>query len=156
MEHSTRNNILKFVGFMLLTVLVVTLLYVFVRPKNPMDYTDKRPYEANRVFDEPNDTLDVIILGHSGVYRGLSPMEMYAEYGITSYACSKATLMPWESLDFLEQVLERQSPKPVVFETDQMFYDKGGKIGENYAKNAVENLIPIIRNNASWKDWLPG
>ena len=96
MEHSTRNNILKFVGFMLLTVLVVTLLYVFVRPKNPMDYTDKRPYEANRVFDEPNDTLDVIILGHSGVYRGLSPMEIYAEYGITSYACSKATLMPWE------------------------------------------------------------
>ncbi len=156
MEHSTRNNIIKFVGFMLLTMLVVTLLCVFVRPKNPMDYTDKRSYEANRVFDEPNDTLDVIILGHSGVYRGLSPMEMYAEYGITSYACSKATLMPWESLDFLEQVLERQSPKLVVFETDQMFYDKGGKIGENYAKNAVENLIPIIRNHASWKDWLPG
>ena len=76
MNQSTKYNIFKFTGFMLLTVIVIGALCLFVRPKNEMDYADKRSYEAYRVFDEPENSIDVIMLGHSGVYRGLSPMEM--------------------------------------------------------------------------------
>ncbi len=156
MQQSTKNNVLKFTGFILSTILIIGALCLFVRPENEMDYADKRSYEAYRVFDEPENTIDVIMLGHSGVYRGLSPMEMYKKYGFTSYACSRATQLPWESYDFLESVLEKQTPKLVIFETDQLFYDKGTSIEENCKQNKIDNVIPIIKNHASWKDWLPG
>ena len=122
MNQSTKYNIFKFTGFMLLTVIVIGALCLFVRPKNEMDYADKRSYEAYRVFDEPKNSIDVIMLGHSGVYRGLSPMEMYK----------------------------------VLLETDQLFYDKGTNIEDNCKQNKLDNVIPIIKNHASWKDWLPG
>lgn len=83
-------------------------------------------------------------------------MEMYKEYGFTSYACSRSTQLPWESYDFLESVLEKQSPKLVIFETDQLFYDKGASVNSNYRQNRFDSVIPIIKNHASWKDWLPG
>ncbi len=156
MERYKKYNILRFTGFMLLTVLVIGTLCLFVRPANEMDYADNRSYEAYRVYDEPENTIDVIMLGHSGIYRGVSPMEMFKEYGFTSYACSRATQLPWESYEFLKSVLEKQSPKLVLFETDQLFYDKGTNAEENYKQNRIDSIIPIIKNHASWKDWLPG
>lgn len=144
------------IGFILILIAILVALNFGVRPKNEMDYADKRSYEAYRIFDEPENTIDVVMLGHSGVYRGLSPMEMYREYGFTSYACSRATQLPWESLDFLEQILEKQTPKVVLFETDQLFYDRGSNVDENSRRHQIENWFPILKNHAAWKDLLPG
>lgn len=158
MEHKKLKikRIFKAAVFAFLVCAILTALCAFMRPKNKLNYADQRSYEAYRVFDEPDNSIDVIMLGHSGVYRGLSPMEMYAEYGFTSYACSRAVQLPWESYELLEEVLERQSPKVVLLETDQLFYDSGNFVDENYGKYSFSNIFPIIKNHACWKDFLPG
>lgn len=149
-------RIWKVIGFILASILLFATLCIVMKPKNEMDYANKRSFEAYRIFDEPENSIDVVMLGHSGVYRGLSPMEMYREYGFTSYACSRSTQLPWESYDFLEQVLQKQTPKVVLFETDQLFYDKGNSVDSNHRRNQLDKVFPIFKNHASWKDWLPG
>jgi len=156
MHKGIKAKIIKTVCFTLLSIALVLSLCAFMKPKNQMDYADNRSYEAYRVFDEPKNSIDVIMLGHSGVYRGLSPMEMYGEYGFTSYACSMSVQLPWESYDILYSVLQTQSPRVVLLETDHLFYDNSNSIDESYGKYTFQNIFPIFKNHACWKDWLPG
>lgn len=148
------KNLIKSVSFALILCAWLTILNFTLKPKNRMDYTDSRSYDAFRVFDEPSDTLDALILGHSGVYSGISPMEMYKTYGFTSFDLARARQTIWEAEKFLKDVLEKQNPQVLVLETDQIFYDKKRTYGET-----LDNLhedVPLLKNHASWKDWFYG
>lgn len=147
-------NLIKSVSFVLVLAISLTILNFTLKPKNRMDYTDSRSYEAFRIFDEPADTIDALILGHSGVYSAISPMEMYKKYGFTSYDLARARQTIWEAEKFLNDVLEKQNPQVLVLETDQIYYDKKRTYGETL-DNLHEN-VPLLKNHATWKDWFYG
>ena len=90
-EKSNRIKIIvKIVSFVLVTIALIGVVTLFLHPEHAARYSDERSVEANRIFDERENSIDVIFLGHSGVYSGISPMEIYKKYGFTSYDFSQA------------------------------------------------------------------
>lgn len=139
--------------FILLLIGLLHGAYFLLRPREAVRLSKTRTEESLRVFDEPENSLDVLFLGHSGVYSAISPMELYREYGFTSYDCSQPLQMPWESARWLKGLLTEQSPSLVVFETDQLFYDKETTVARNSLEYALHETFPVLRNHANWKDW---
>ncbi len=152
---SKKEKVFSLIGFILLFILLTLLLSAAVKPDSPMDCTDKRKFEALRVFDEPNNTLDALFFGHSGVFCGINPMEMYAKYGFTSYDCSFASQKPWETTEFLRETLKRQKPKVVVVDVDQLLF-KNINHRADYVWSQIRRAAPIIDNHTAWKKFLPG
>ena len=65
-------------------------------------------------FWEVSDQIDVLFLGSSHVINGINPLQLYAEYGITSYNMAKhGGIMP-ESYWMLMNALDYCEPKCVV------------------------------------------
>ena len=128
-------------------------IYYLVRPASAVRMSRTRSYESARVFDEKPDSLDVIFLGHSGVYSSVSPMELYKEYGFTSYVCAQPLQLPWESSRWLESLVRVQSPRLVVFEVDHLFYDKNSTVAANSVEYFINRTFPVFRSHANWKKW---
>lgn len=146
----------KIILFLLLLIGILHGVSYLLQPRDASALAQTRSEESLRVFDEPDQSLDVLFFGHSGVYSAISPMELYKEYGFTSYACSQPLQLPWESARWLKALLLVQSPKVVVFEVDHLFYDKATVVARNSLLNTFYDVFPIFRNHANWKDWFGG
>lgn len=152
-KASIVNHIFKAVIFLVLLLAVLHGVSYLVMPKAEVRLSKTRSHESMRVFDEPDNSLDVLFFGHSGVYSAISPMELYKDFGFTSYVCSQPAQLPWESAQWLRALLKVQSPKLVVFEVDHLFYDKGTTVLGNSFKHLVDGAFPVFKNHTGWKDW---
>ena len=70
---------------------------------------------------EDKDSLDVVFVGNSDVYRAVSPIDLYHYTGITSAVCGKPGNSIKAIADDVRDVLKYQHPKVLVLETDCMF-----------------------------------
>ena len=147
------RNVTKIVLFLLLLGALLHGVSYLVRPRDAIRQARTRSFESLRVFDEPENSLDVLFFGHSGAYSAISPMELYKEEGFTSYVCAQPLQLPWESARWLKGLLKVQSPQVVVFEVDHLFYDKTFAVARNSAENVFYDVFPVFRNHANWKNW---
>ena len=156
-QNSKRlKQVIRAVTFVLLSILIMYGLSCLVKPREAQRLSKIRSYEASKVFNEKDNSLDVIFFGHSGVYSGISPMELYRDFGITSYNCSQSKQLPWESQHWLESLLKVQNPKLVAFEVGQLFYDKQETVRENSMLHFMYETFPVFLNHIGWKDWFDG
>lgn len=89
-------------------------------------------------YTEPDNSLDVIFLGDSSVYRGISPIKMWEEYGFTSYNFASPSQRMWDNYYCLEEVLKYQKPKVIVLNIDQAFTEK--EMGKSRKRHLFDNL----------------
>lgn len=75
------------------------------------------------LFKEPEDTVDVVILGASEAYVDYSAAYAYEQYGFTSYpyAWDAATGMLYEAQ--VREILKRQNPEWILVEINGILYD---------------------------------
>lgn len=73
------------------------------------------------VFEEPAGTVDVLLVGDSETYSSLIPLQLFGEYGITSYCCATSGQLLSDTVEILERTFRDQSPKIVVLETNTIF-----------------------------------
>lgn len=79
-----------------------------------------------RIMREPEQTLDVVVVGDSLSYSSISPYEWWNSYGFTSYVCGQPGQRIQESYYMLEHAFRSQSPKVVLLEANALFRGKGG------------------------------
>ena len=72
-------------------------------------------------YKEPKDSLDVVFVGDSSIYKGVSPMQLWHEHGIASYNYASPTQRVWDSYYCVKEVLNYQKPKVIVMDTNQIF-----------------------------------
>jgi hypothetical protein len=72
---------------------------------------------------EPN-TIDVMFIGDSSIRKGISPMQIYEDSGITSYSYCNSSSRIYMFYYFLQDVLKTQKPKVVVSDPLTLFYMK--------------------------------
>lgn len=71
--------------------------------------------------DEKEDSIDIVFIGNSSVYRGVVPMNMYERSGFTSYSfCAPAQRTPM-AYYYMKQVLQTQRPKAIFLNVDPTF-----------------------------------
>ena len=78
---------------------------------------------------EPDHTLDVVMVGNSDLNNGISPVAMYRQYGITSFASGQPRQNPLTAWLRVKEALARQSPRVLVLEVDAMYRNPTKTIG---------------------------
>ncbi len=105
-----------------------------------------------RIMREPENSIDVLVVGDSLSYTSMSPMQAFRDSGMSMYVCGQSGQKMVETHRMIETAFETQSPKVVLIETNAIFRGKGG-ISD--LKEKVEDLgnyyLPILRNHDIWK-----
>lgn len=104
---------------------------------------------ANGIFSEPKDSIDTVFIGDSEVYHSFIPLNIWRDYGITSYDVSSPSQMLVYSMEFLKKTFENQSPKIVFLETNAIFR-------KSYLEDEItykaEQIFPVFRYHDRWKN----
>ena len=89
-------------------------------------------------YAEKDNTLDVLFMGNSDMYRGMSPIVLWDEYGIASYSYTSPGQRMWTSYYVLLDALRSQSPEIIVLNVDSI-QSTGPSAESNYRK-ALDNM----------------
>lgn len=81
---------------------------------------------------------DVIFIGDCEVYENISPITLWEEYGITSYIRGSAQQLIWQSYYLLEETLQMEKPRAVVFNVLAMQYSEPQK--EAYNRMTLDGM----------------
>ena len=128
---------LKFLLTMVLTLVlslcVLTIASKIFTPKWINHDMNMMTFIVKGFYKEPKNSLDVVFMGNSDTYRGVDPLIMYHEYGITSYNFVAAGQRMWTAYTMFEETLRTQNPKIIMFNADGLFSTNQASSG-NYSK----------------------
>lgn len=80
-----------------MTVFVILLWFtpnIFI-PNWKIDKQEGQNYITKGFYSENKNSLDVLFVGSSNMYRDITPMTLYAKYGITSYTFGNTSARAW-------------------------------------------------------------
>mgnify|MGYP001625500801 FL=1 len=116
------------------------------------DSVPGRNHTVAKISAEPENTVDLLILGDSESHTSMSPMELWGESGVSAYVCGQSGQRIQETYYMLKKALQTQSPKAVILETNVMFRDPG--FFRNLQTCFAEPLryyMPVFRYHSLWK-----
>lgn len=144
LHHFTHCTV--FVGLLILMLFFLSKVAV---PKANVKEQGMEDPMANGILSEPENTLDVVVLGDSETYCAISPLRIYEQKGITSYICGTSGQKLWYSEEFLYKTFQSQNPKLVILETDNIF--KEFKYSDA-AVHKADRVFPVFRYHNRWKN----
>ena len=89
-------------------------------------------------YYDTTDTRDVIFIGDCEVYEGFVPATLFEEYGITSFVRGSSQQTVWQSYHILEETLNKETPKAVVFNVLALHY--GETPSESISRMSLEDM----------------
>lgn len=120
-----KKAISNFIKFTIFVSIVIVLLFkvgkIFVPEKIGKNFQGIT-YTVSGFYEMPKNSIDVAFIGDSNMLWAVSPMELWNEYGITSYNYSVSSAKTWTMYYFLKEVLKTQKPKVVVIDPVSVFY----------------------------------
>ncbi len=111
-------------------------------------------------YGEPENSLDVVMIGASDIYFDFSPCLAYDQYGFTSYAFAppRNSVSMWKTQ--LDEALRTQTPELFVIEVNGALYEEEElDTDENihfFTDNMPfsKNMLSLIRDHAARKNRL--
>lgn len=169
-------NLTKFLVFMCVFILLLNFTSRVFTPYWKIDNKEGQTHITRGFYSERRNTLDVLFVGSSNMYKGVSPMVLYDKYGITSYDLASPSARAWNIYYTLSSAIEYQKPKVVFIDCATLLY-QNTETEENrrttfdnmpfsytklkalsdkeIASNEFEALsyaFPIFRYHERWKD----
>ena len=151
MKNGVRQFIRAVSFICVMALLIVASSYMLAPKDNTAEGGIVNP-NANGFFSEPKDTIDIAVIGNSDAYSGFSPLELWNEYGYTSYVSAEGHQTVAGSYSQLKKMMKCHSLKLVILETDG-FFNKS-KLVENAAKliNAsAGSAFSVFQYHDRWK-----
>ena len=119
MKKGILKILLPCIGIVLLTGMLLAFLQALLMPKY---MSASREGALIGEYYAESGGHDVLFVGDCEVYESFTPPTLWEEYGITSYIRGSAQQLIWHSYYLLEEMLEREQPKAVVFNVYAMKY----------------------------------
>lgn len=155
------------VAFILVFLAVGALLTDVLRQKWNYSENNGAQQIVEGYYEEPAQSLDVLYLGGSAIRNGVSPLEIFAQYGIAGYSRATSEQIPLVSYHLLLETLESQDIKAVVMDATTLSNALAdvptitAKIHEavdymplSKAKLSLIRDVVHQREDASWWDFL--
>lgn len=142
---------IKCIVFVAIFLIILTVLSkIFIPKNNTLEAgIGKRKQLASGIYTEPENTIDVLILGDSESYNSYIPLELWNQYGFTSYICGTPAQRISKSYYYLNEAFKRQNPKLVILEANNLF-TKNGYVRR--VKEYVESIFPVLEFHDRWKN----
>ena len=128
-----KNIVLKVLSFVIIGLIILNVLGKVFIPKWITVKDNRMTYIVKGFYEEPKNSLDVIFMGNSDVYRGISPITLWDEYGIASYNFVSSGQRMWTAYYTLEESLKYQKTKLIVLNMDSAFNESNSS-ESNYRK----------------------
>ena len=145
----TKKAIAKTIAFLLIFVLIYMFIASFLRMTDVVNIAT-----IDGFYKEPENTIDVMLIGASEVYADYSATTAWKEYGYTSYSFGVSGVPGSVYKSMLRETLTRQKPKAVVFEVNgflqnDAYYDRTIKLHSwidnmHDEKNRMETINEIV------------
>ena len=117
------KKLLRPLLFLLFLLLLLALLSQYFLPKgNTLEDGIQEP-ELYAFLGEPENSLEAVVLGDSIPLSSFIPAYLWRDYGIPSYVCAATAQKPSDGYFLLKRFFRTQSPKVVLYETDQLYLD---------------------------------
>lgn len=129
----SHKSVLGFVSFAIIFALLLNTLSMVMIPKNNQMSKIIRGF-----YDEKKNSLDVLFLGDSSMYRSIIPAKIWEENGITSYALGAPAVRTYALYYLLEEALKTQKPKVVVMEVNCAFNNHSYSMGNK--RKIIDNM----------------
>ena len=143
-----KRNILSAGSFLLILALLLALLSLVFFPKgNRLEDGIQEP-ELYGFLGEPENSLDVVVLGDSIPLCSMIPPRLWRDFGYTSYVCASTAQKLCQSEKLLTVFLKSQQPKFVLLETDQLYLEMSAL---DVLQCNMEGLLPVLRYHDNWK-----
>ena len=108
----------------LIIIFFIIIFIILNRLVVPKYQTDLIEGHMIKEYYNEEKNHDVIFIGDCEVYANFSPIELYKNYGITSYIRGTSQQLIWQSYYILKETLNYEKPKIVIFNVNSMRYDK--------------------------------
>jgi len=146
------RNVIKSFCFIIILIILLTVSIFLLIPKNNLYKYNFLDYLDYEILEEKDNTVDVLFVGDSLVYSSVSPMEIWNEYGFTSFDCSTPAQLTETSYKYIKIAVERQHPKVIFLEANVLFRDPAKRTTERKMEDFVDKFSIISRYHDNWKD----
>ena len=132
-----KSEFLKIIIFIFIGIILFGCLSVLLIPKKYIREDDVYGFndQMSDFYSQEENTIDVIFLGTSHSNLALSPMDMYRDYGFTSYNLATSSQSIETSELLLKEAIKHQKPSVVTFDVAALFYDKSEYDKMTFNKN---------------------
>lgn len=169
-------SLLKVLSFILVFAIILEIMSAGSFSKmNALSY--KNSYtRAYSFLSEPENSIDVAGIGSSDLYSAFVPMLFWEENGYTSTVISKPHQTVLASYGLLKELLECQSPKVLIIETDMLYENapdfnpenkkinkfqkaraKAERFFDNFSEKRFENIVTshfsVFTFHDKWKNF---
>ena len=172
------SNLCKLIIFISLTIFLINKVgEVFIPEKVHTNRNIQgETYTIKGFYQMPKNEIDVLFLGDSSLMRGVSPMELWNDYGITSYNYGISCARMYTLYYVLQDALRYQNPKLVVIDPVTLYYnvepsEEQSRISMDYMKTSkvklemindkiynntfedkVSLIFPLLRYHSRWTE----
>ena len=137
MSNKYINRILK-ISFLIIAVLFSSLFFQFTSLRD----TSHSGIRVYGFYQQPRDSLDVIVMGASEVYVGYNAPMAYSKYGFTSYPYAVAGNRPSAWKTMIREIQSTQKPKLIAIEINGLCYQKEEQFNDLASSHYVIDQIP--------------
>lgn len=148
------KNVLKSICFISIFLVLLGISIYILLPKNNLFKYSFLNYLDYEILEEDDDKIDVLFVGDSLVYNSVSPMEIWNEYGFTSFDCSTPAQLTETSYEYIKIAVERQHPKVIFLEANVLFRDPKNRTSERKLKDFYDRYSLLNEYHDNWKDLL--
>lgn len=107
-------------------------------------------HSARGIFEETDNTIDILFIGDSNVYSGISPMKIWKDYGYSSYSWGEPSQRIAETYEYLKEIFQHQKPKVVFIEVGNVFRDQSIASNlDSITKSKVSRIFPLVTYHKS-------
>ncbi len=121
----------EFAGFFLICLVGIVITSKIFVPKWMNSDNNYEKQIVDGFYDQKRNTIDVMFVGNSDMYDGVSPMELWGMYGIAGYNYSHPSSRTWTDYYSIKMILERQKPKYIFLGADSFFTVERPRNGDN-------------------------
>ena len=147
-----KNHLFRSVLFLLIFALLFLGFTHLVIPKTNTAQAGIHDPWAKGFLAEPENTIDVLVLGDSELYSCLVPLQIWQTHGITAYTCGTSDQKLYQTESYLTRFFETQNPKLVILETNVLYRDYSTT---DRIPHIFEETLPLLRYHDRWKQLRP-
>ena len=144
-----KKNILKFILFFTIILIIMFILSRIFIPKNNTKKAGMKENGITDILGEKENTIDLIMFGDSESITSVIPMKLWEDYGYTTFICGKPGQVLPDTLKVMYDTSKKQKPKAIVLETNLIYNDVSITVPLG---RIVQEILPITEYHDRWKN----